>query len=127
MNTLKQTLNVVAIILLAGFFVLTANSAWANETGLPHNMTKITGQEDFIHIWTLGTEGVGDEQDKLVTVDVNPNSAKYGKVVSSVSVGGETRHTTWGSPWIDNTYGVPHWTPARYLSLISTPTLPTRN
>jgi len=88
MNTLKQTLNVVAIILLAGFFVLTANSAWANETGLPQNMAKITGQEDFIHIWTLGTEGVGDEQDKLVTVDVNPNSAKYGKVVSSVSVGG---------------------------------------
>ncbi len=88
MNTLKQKLNVAAIILFAGFFVLAANSAWANETGLPQNMTKITGQEDFIHIWTLGAEGIGDEQDKLVTVDVNPNSAKYGKVVSSVSVGG---------------------------------------
>jgi len=88
MNTLKQTLKVTAIILFAGFFILAANSAWANETGLPQNMTKITGQEDFIHIWTLGAEGIGDEQDKLVTVDVNPNSAKYGKVVSSVSVGG---------------------------------------
>ena len=88
MNTLKQTLNVAVAILFAGFFVLTANSAWANETGLPHDMAKITGQEDFVHIWTLGTEGIGDEQDKLVTVDVNPNSAKYGKVVSSVSVGG---------------------------------------
>ena len=50
MNTLKQTFKVAAIILLAGFFVLAANSAWANETGLPPNMTKITGQEDFIHI-----------------------------------------------------------------------------
>ena len=88
MNTLKQTLNVAVAILFAGFFVLATNSAWANETGLPQNMTKITGQEDFVHIWTLGTEGIGDEQDKLVTVDVNPNSAKYGKVVSSVSVGG---------------------------------------
>jgi selenium-binding protein 1 len=51
-------------------------------------MTKITGQEDFIHIWTLGMEGIGDEQDKLVTVDVNPHSTQYGKVVSAVSVGG---------------------------------------
>ena len=77
MNKLKQTLNVAAIIIFGGFFVLAANSAWANETGLPQNMAKITGQEDFIHIWTLGTEGIGDEQDKLVTVDVNPNSAMH--------------------------------------------------
>jgi selenium-binding protein 1 len=74
MKTLKQSLNVAAIILFAGFFILVTNSVWANETGLPHDMVKITGQEDFIHIWTLGAEGVGDEQDKLVTVDVNPNS-----------------------------------------------------
>jgi selenium-binding protein 1 len=38
---------------------------------------------------------VGDEQDKLVTVDVNPKSASYGKVVSSLSVGGrnEAHHS----------------------------------
>ena len=39
--------------------------------------------------------GVGDEQDKLVTVDVNPNSADYGKVVNTLSVGGrnEAHHS----------------------------------
>jgi len=87
MKTLRQTLYVSAMILFTAFFVSTTHS-WANETGLPHDMVKITGQEDFIHIWTLGAEGVGDEQDKLVTVDVNPNSTQYGKVVHSVSVGG---------------------------------------
>jgi len=88
MNTHKQLLYVVAAMLFAGFFLWATNSALANETGLPHNMVKITGQEDFIHIWTLGAEGIGDEQDKLVTVDVNPNSTQYGKVVNAVSVGG---------------------------------------
>jgi len=87
MNASKQTFNVAAIIFFVAFFVFAAHLR-ANETGLPHNMAKITGQEDFVHIWTLGAEGIGDEQDKLVTVDVNPNSAKYGKVVSSLSVGG---------------------------------------
>ncbi len=39
--------------------------------------------------------GVGDEQDKLVTVDVNPASPKYGQVVDSISVGGrnEAHHS----------------------------------
>jgi hypothetical protein len=35
-------------------------------------MAKIVGQEDFVYVWTLGTPGVGDEQDKLVVIDVNP-------------------------------------------------------
>ena len=74
MNTFRKTLYAIAAILFAGFFVLAAYPSWANETGLPHGMVKITGQEDFIHIWTLGAEGIGDEQDKLVTIDVNPNS-----------------------------------------------------
>jgi selenium-binding protein 1 len=58
-------------------------------------MAKITGQEDFVYVWTLGMEGVGDEQDKLVTVDVHPSSATYGKVVHSLSVGGrnEAHHS----------------------------------
>jgi selenium-binding protein 1 len=58
-------------------------------------MAKIVGQEDFIYVWTLGVPGVGDEQDKLVTIDVNPKSAKYGKVVNSLSVGGrnEAHHS----------------------------------
>ncbi len=58
-------------------------------------MAKIVGQEDFVYVWTLGMVGVGDEQDKLVTVDVNPKSASYGKVVAQVSVGGrnEAHHS----------------------------------
>jgi selenium-binding protein 1 len=46
------------------------------------------GQEDFLYVWTLGMEGVGDGMDKLVTVGVNPARPDYGKVVSSVSVEG---------------------------------------
>lgn len=58
-------------------------------------MAKITGQEDFVYVWTLGVEGLGDGQDKLVTVAVNPNSSDYGKVVASLSVGGrnEAHHS----------------------------------
>jgi len=67
----------------------------ADETCLSPYIPKITGQEDFVYIWTLGTEGLGDEQDKMVTVDVNPKSPKYGKVVNTLSVGGrnEAHHS----------------------------------
>ena len=67
----------------------------ADETCMSPYMAKIEGQEDFVYVWTLGVPGVGDEQDKLVTIDVNPQSSNYGKVVSSLSVGGrnEAHHT----------------------------------
>ncbi|MFA5985428.1 MAG: selenium-binding protein SBP56-related protein [Methylococcaceae bacterium] len=67
----------------------------ADETCQSPYMAKITGQEDVVYVWTLGMEGLGDEQDKMVTVDVNPKSPSYGKVVSSVSVGGrnEAHHS----------------------------------
>jgi selenium-binding protein 1 len=74
--------------LLAGSALWISPSAIADETCMSPYMAKITGQEDFVYVWTLGMEGVGDEQDKLVTIDVNPDSAKYGKVVQSLSVGG---------------------------------------
>ncbi len=64
--------------------------SWADETCQSPYMPKITGQEDYVYVWTLGMEGVGDGSDKLVTVGVNPNSDNYGKVVSSISV--EGRH-----------------------------------
>ena len=56
---------------------------------------KIVGQEDYVYVWTLGAEGVGDGQDKLVTVAVNPQAGNYGKVIHSVSVGGryEAHHS----------------------------------
>jgi selenium-binding protein 1 len=51
-------------------------------------MAKITGQEEYVYVWTLGVQGLGDGSDKLVTVDARPGSSTYGKVVASTSVGG---------------------------------------
>ncbi|CAN1723925.1 Methanethiol oxidase [Hyphomicrobium sp. 1Nfss2.1] len=63
--------------------------AVADETcNSPFTAALITGQEQFLHVWTLGEVGVGDESDKLVTIDVEPSSANYGKVINSLSVGG---------------------------------------
>src|SRR5438445_503314 len=61
----------------------------ADETCMSPYMPKITGQEDYVYVWTLGIEGVGDGSDKLVTIGANPaDAAHYGKVLSSVPVGG---------------------------------------
>ena len=72
-----------------------ATPIFADETCMSPYMAKITGQEDFVYVWTLGMEGVGDEQDKLVTIAVNPKSPDYGKVVHTLSVGGrnEAHHS----------------------------------
>ena len=81
----------IAIILLG----LPGMSLLADETCQSPYMAKIEGQEDFVYVWTLGQEGLGDEQDKLVTIDVNPDSDNYGKVVETLSVGGrnEAHHS----------------------------------
>lgn len=64
-------------------------AAQADETcNSPYISSLIKGQEDFVHVWTLGVEGLGDGSDKLVTIGANPASANYGKVVDSLSVGG---------------------------------------
>ena len=60
----------------------------ADETCQSPYMAKITGEEDYVYVWTLGVEGMGDGSDKLVTVDVRPGSATFGKVIDSASVGG---------------------------------------
>jgi selenium-binding protein 1 len=65
-----------------------ASPALADETCMSPFMPKLTGQEDYVYVWTLGIEGLGDGSDKLVTVGANPKSPDYGKVVSSTSVGG---------------------------------------
>ena len=54
----------------------------ADETCMSPYMAKIVGQEDYVYVWTLGVEGLGDEQDKLVKIDVNTKSKTYAKVVS---------------------------------------------
>jgi selenium-binding protein 1 len=64
------------------------NTVQADETcNSPYISKLIKGQEDYVYVWTLGVEGVGDGSDKLVTVDVNPKSKTYGKVISTVSTG----------------------------------------
>lgn len=71
------------------------STAMADETCMSPYMAKIVGQEDYVYVWTLGVEGLGDEQDKLVTISVNPDSESYGKVVNVLSVGGrnEAHHS----------------------------------
>ena len=74
-------------LLTAG--ALIATTAGADETcNSPYMSKLIKGQEQFVHVWTLGVEGMGDGSDKLVTISVDPNSKTYGKVVDSISVGG---------------------------------------
>ncbi len=77
------------------FLMAIAPIASSDETCMSPYMAKIVGQEDFVYVWTLGMEGVGDQQDKLVTVDVNPQSGNYGKIINTLSVGGrnEAHHS----------------------------------
>jgi selenium-binding protein 1 len=76
---------------MAGLLVLlVASLGRADETCMSPYMPKITGQEDYVYVWTVGVEGVGDGSDKLVTVGARPGTPTYGKVVSSVSVGGRS-------------------------------------
>jgi selenium-binding protein 1 len=80
---------------LSAATLLAATSAVADETcNSPYMANLIKGQEDYVYVWTLGVEGLGDGQDKLVTIDVNPASKSYGKVLATVSVGerGEAHH-----------------------------------
>ncbi len=88
------TTTVISTLLFSVGSVIPITSL-ADETCQSPYMAKITGQEDFVYIWTLGVEGLGDGQDKLVTVDVNPKSEKYGKVIAKLSVGGrnEAHHS----------------------------------
>ena len=89
---LTSTVSALSVVVLG---VLAGSAARADETCASPYMKKITGQEDYVYVWTLGQDGVGDGQDKLVTVDVNPKSEKYRKVIGSLSVGGrnEAHHS----------------------------------
>src|SRR2546425_13001319 len=73
---------------LALAFIFGLNLARADETCSSPYLARIEGQEEFVYVWTLGVEGLGDGADKLVTVDVKPGSPTYGKVVSTESVEG---------------------------------------
>lgn len=79
----RTTVAAAAIGILAA-----ALPAAADETCMSPYMAKITGQEDYIYVWTLGQEGLGDGSDKLVTIDTRPGSKTFGKVIAAASVGG---------------------------------------
>jgi selenium-binding protein 1 len=79
----------IALAMVAAGATLGATLALADETcNSPYLSNLIKGQEDFLYVWTLGVKGMGDGSDKLVTLDVNPASKKFGQVVAQVSVGG---------------------------------------
>ncbi len=59
-----------------------------DETCSSPYLARIEGQEEFVYVWTLGVEGLGDGADKLVTIDVKPSSPDYGKVIHSHSLDG---------------------------------------
>jgi selenium-binding protein 1 len=62
--------------------------ASADETCQSPYMPKITGEEEYVYVWTLGIPGLGDGSDKLVTVDNRKSSPTFGKVIDVDPVGG---------------------------------------
>src|SRR6266851_3406742 len=80
----RWTIVLVAVLTLAWL-----TPAVADETcNSPYMSNLIKSQEDYVYVWTLGVKGVGDGWDKLVTIDANPSSPRYGKAIHKVSVGG---------------------------------------
>lgn len=63
--------------------------AAADETCQSPFLPKVTGQEDYIYVWTLGVKGVADGNDSLVTIDANPKSAAYGRIIHRAPVPGQ--------------------------------------
>jgi selenium-binding protein 1 len=76
-----------------GLAVLTGGtpvgSARADETCQSPFLPKVTGQEDYIYVWTLGVKGIADGNDSIVTVDVNPASSRYGRIIHRAPVPGQ--------------------------------------
>ncbi len=79
---LRLSAGILAVALLSG-------AAHSDETcNSPYMSRLIKGQEHYLHVWTLGVKGLGDGSDKLVTIDVEPGSKNFGKVIHTRSVGG---------------------------------------
>lgn len=93
-GTVSRALMAATLAASTLFTALPATTMADEPCNSPY-MAKIVGQEDFVYVWTLGIEGLGDGQDKLVTIDVNPKSKNYGKVINTLSVGGrnEAHHS----------------------------------
>ena len=57
-QTIRGLLSGFAVAGLLGFAAVSP-SALADETCASPYMKKITGQEDYVYVWTLGEEGIG--------------------------------------------------------------------
>jgi selenium-binding protein 1 len=77
------------LVLATAVVLAPAAPARADETCQSPFLPKVTGQEDYIYVWTLGVKGVADGNDSIVTVDVNPASGSYGKIVHRAPVPGQ--------------------------------------
>ena len=58
-TTAIRTASVVALALSIALLSPFGGRAQADETCLSPYMAKITGEEDFLYVWTLGVEGGG--------------------------------------------------------------------
>ncbi|HZR83630.1 MAG TPA: selenium-binding protein SBP56-related protein [Candidatus Binatia bacterium] len=76
-----------ALVALTASALVAAAPALADEPCQSPYMAKIVGQEDYVYVWTLGDPALGAQSDSLVTIDANPASATYGKVLSRAEVG----------------------------------------
>jgi len=95
-NKTKPAFKVLSSLMLGTAMMMGGTAiVKADETCMSPYMAKIQGQEDFVYVWTLGVEGMGDGQDKLVTLSVNPAAKDYGQVRHVESVGGrnEAHHS----------------------------------
>ena len=79
----------ISALAVAAMLAAPAAPLLADETcNSPYTSRLIKGQEHYLHVWTLGVDGLGDGSDKLVTIDVEPGSQAFGSVVHVLSVGG---------------------------------------
>ena len=72
--SIVRTLNTVFVGSLALILAFGFSSTRPDETCSSPHLARIDGQEEFVYVWTLGVEGLGDGSDKLVTIDVKPGS-----------------------------------------------------
>jgi selenium-binding protein 1 len=84
----RRTILIGALAVAAALLSMPPRARADETCNSPYLSNLIKGQEDYLYVWTLGVPGMGDGSDKLVTVDVNPKSKSFGKVVAQVSVGG---------------------------------------
>jgi methanethiol oxidase len=79
----------VSALAVSTILALPASAPRADETCESPYAAKIIGEEEYIYVWTLGMDGVGDESDKVVTIDVRAGSPRFGQVIDVDSVGGQ--------------------------------------